>query len=104
MYLYKQIENGERQIYEYRLNILKYEFEKERESLKHLFVDQHFNEFNNQINILKLQEEEDSLKQFIRYRSDKQHLQEKFIKDITLLQANFKIKVSLLSSTMTKVS
>ncbi|CAF2503337.1 unnamed protein product [Rotaria sp. Silwood2] len=104
LYLYKQIENSERQIYEDHLNILKYEFEQEQNSLKHLFIDQHFNELDNQINILNVIEQEDIIKQFIQFQFDKQQLEEKFVKDITMLHVNFKTQTDFLRSTINKVS
>lgn len=104
LYLYKQIEDGERHIYEYRVNILKVEFAQERESLKRLFIDQYFNEFDNQIHMLDVIEQEDALKQFIQFKSDKQQLKEKIVKDITILQDNFKTQITFLRSTINKVS
>ncbi|CAF0889329.1 unnamed protein product, partial [Rotaria sordida] len=103
LYLYTEIGNGERHIYEYRLNILKYEFEQERESLKHLFIDQHFYELDNQINILNVIEQEDALKQLIQFKFDKQQLKEKFVKDITMLHVNFKTQIAFLRSTINKI-
>ncbi|CAF4744567.1 unnamed protein product [Rotaria socialis] len=103
LYLYQQIENSDYYIYEYRLNILKYEFKQEQESLKHLFIDQHLNEFNNQIVILNIIEQEDVLKQFIEFQYDKQRLKESFVKDIAILNVNFKTQIELLRSTMNKI-
>ncbi|CAF1114060.1 unnamed protein product [Rotaria magnacalcarata] len=103
LYLYQQIENSDYYIYEYRLNILKYEFKQEQESLKHLFINQHLNEFNNQIVILNIIEQEDVLKQFIEFKYDKQRLKENFVKDITMLNVNFKTQIELLRSTMNKI-
>jgi hypothetical protein len=103
-YLYKQIENGERYIYEYRLNIIKYEFEEERQALKHLFIDQELNELNNQINVLNAIEQDDILKQNIQFKLDKRQLQEKFVKDITILHGDFQTKITFLRSTVIKVS
>ncbi|CAF3828770.1 unnamed protein product [Rotaria magnacalcarata] len=104
LYLYQQIENSDYYIYEYRLNILKYEFKQEQESLKHLFINQHLNEFNNQIVILNIIEQEDVLKQFIEFKYDKQRLKENFVKDITMLNVNFKTQIELLRSTMNKTT
>ncbi|CAF3469871.1 unnamed protein product [Rotaria sp. Silwood1] len=104
LYLYQQIENSERHIYEYRLNILKYEFEQERESLRHLFIDQHFYELDNQINILNVIEQEDTLKQYIQFKFEKQQLKEIFVKDITMLHVNFKTQIAFLRLTINRVS
>ncbi|CAF1386987.1 unnamed protein product [Adineta steineri] len=103
IYLYKQIENGERYIYEYRLNILKYEFEQEQQSLKHLFIDREINELNNQINILNAIEQDDALKQLIQFKLDKRELQEKFVKEITMLRSDFQIQITSLKSTVDKI-
>ncbi len=104
LYLYQQIENGERQIYEYRLNFLKYEFEQEKEALKHLFIDQEFKELDNQINILNAIEEDDALQQFIQYKLQKRQLEETFFKDITILHGDFQIQINSLRSTINQVS
>ncbi len=90
-------------MYEYRLDILKYEFEQERQALKHLFIDREFNELNNQINLFNAIEQDDALKQFIQFKLDEQQLQEKFVQDITMLHADFKTQIQFLKSTIDKV-
>jgi hypothetical protein len=104
LYLYQQIENGEQYIYEYRLNILKYEFQQEREDLKYLFIDQELNELNNQINILNTMEQDDILQQSIQFKFQKRQLEETFFKDITILHADFKTQIGSLRSTINEVS
>jgi hypothetical protein len=104
LYLYQQIQYGERQIYEYRLNILKYEFEKEREDLKHLFIDQELKELDNQINVLNAMEQDDTLQQFIQFQLQKRQLEENFFKDITILHGHFKTQIDSLKSTINEVS
>ena len=49
-------------------------------------------------------EEDNALKQFIQFKSNKQQLKERFVKDITALHVNFKTEIALLKSTMNKVS
>jgi hypothetical protein len=104
LYLYQQTDNSQRYIYEYRLNILKYEFEQEREDLKHLFIDREFNELNNQINVLNAIEQDNALQQFIQFKHNKRQLEEKYVKDITILHANFKTQIVSLRSTLNRVS
>ena len=104
LYLYKQIENSQRYIYEYRLDILKYEFKQEQEALRHLFIDRELAELNNQINVLDAIEQDDALQQSIQFKLDKRQSQEKFVKDITMLHADFKIQIIYLRSTINKVS
>lgn len=104
LYLYKQIELNSHYEYEYRLNILKNEFQQERESLKNLFIDQEFVELDNQINLLNFIEHDDALKQLIRFKLDEQRLKEKFAKDMTTLNVNFTMQIKFLKSNLYKVS
>ncbi len=102
--LFQQIENGEKHMYEYRLNLLKYEFEQEREALKHLFIDQEFKELDNQINVLNAMEQDDILQQSIQFKLNKRQLEELFFKDINILHGHFNTQINSLRSTINEVS
>ncbi|UJR38414.1 hypothetical protein I4U23_031082 [Adineta vaga] len=104
LYLYEQIEKNQRNLYEYRLDLLKYEFEQEQQSLNDLFLNKEIVELNNQINILNAIEQDDILKQNIQFKLDKQQLQENFIKDLTLLHTDFRTEFLSLRSTIKKIN
>jgi len=65
---YQQIEQGDKQIYEYRLDILKFDFEKDKNDLKNLFVNQHLKELDHEIDVLISLEHEDSFQQSIQFQ------------------------------------
>jgi hypothetical protein len=103
VYLYEQIENGERNIYAYRLEMMKSEFEQEQQALRDLFIKKEINELNNQINVLNAVEQDDTLRQFIQFKLDKRKLEEDFVKDLTALHADFTSQLIALKSTVNKV-
>ncbi|CAF1406322.1 unnamed protein product [Adineta ricciae] len=104
LHLYEQIEQSQRNLYEHRLNMIKHEFEQEKQILKHHFVDKELHELNSQINVFDAIEQDDILQQHVQFKLDKQQLQEQFIKDLTILYTNFHTQIFVLRSTVNKIN
>lgn len=91
--LHQQIELGDRHIYEYRLEILKFDFEKEKNDLEHLFIHQHFQEFQNQIDLLTSLDEEDYFQQLTHFQTESKQLHESFFKDMHHLHQQYQTRI-----------
>ena len=101
--LHQQMENNLRDNYQYRLNSLRYEFEEEKQSLKNLFIHSHFKDLDHQIDVLNGIEQEEILRQTIRFQLTHRELQEEFFKDITQLHSEYQIRIVSFKSTMNQV-
>ena len=86
---YQQIEQGDKQIYEYRLDILKFDFEKDKNDLKNLFVNQHLKELDHEIDVLISLEHEDSFQQSIQFQLQKKQINEIFFRNLDILREDY---------------
>lgn len=98
--LHHQIEKNLHENYQYRLNSLRYEFSKDKQSLTHLFINIHFKELDHQLDVLNGIEQEEILHQTIQYQLTHRQLQEEFSKDITQLHTEYHTRILAFQSTI----